>query len=102
MDSARVTGEAGDQELAADGVRRFAVEAGPGFGAGRAEAEALCVGRGGHVPCSLHGVVHIAADLVHAHDKDDLLRAEGNCRNAVGIPVDVDEDPVVRDGVAAG
>ena len=97
-----MAGEAGDQELAADGVGGLAVHAGAGLGAGGGEAEALGVGGSGHIARPLHGAVHIVADLVNAHDQNDLLRPVGDGGDPVGVAVDVHQHAVLGDGVGAG
>ena len=57
MDSVSVSGESGDQELTADGIRRFAVEAFSGLLAGSLDVESLGVDRCSHVSRTLHGTV---------------------------------------------
>ena len=102
MDPAGMAAEAGDQELAADGIRALAVHALAGFRTGRGQAEPLGIGRGGDVPGTLHGTVQITADLVHPHDEQDFLRALADGGDAVGVSVNVHEDTVVCHGVHTG
>ena len=101
MNPAGMTGKAGDQELTADRIRGFAVHAGAGFGTGGGQAKTLGIGGGGNGTGTLHGAVHIITDLVHANDEKDFPGALGNGGNPVGIPVDIDQNAVLGDGVGA-
>ena len=57
VDSVGMSGESGDQELAADGIRRLTIEAFSGFFAGSLDVESLGVDRCSHVSRTLHGAV---------------------------------------------
>ena len=101
MDAAFMFGISGDQELAADGVRALAIEAGTSLGTGRIEAEALGVDGSRHVAGALHGAHEVAADFVEADDEENLLRALGNGRDPVGIAIDIYEHAVPGHGIGA-
>ena len=94
VNTAFMPGVPRDKELAADRIRGLAVHAGSGLGARRIQAEALRIGRCRDVSGTLHGAVDIVADLIHAHDKQDLLRALRDRGYTVGITIDIDEDAV--------
>ena len=97
-----MAGEAGDEELAADGIRRFAVHAGTRFGAGGIQTEALGVDGSRHITGTLHGAVPVIADLVHADDHDHLPRTLCYRADPVGIAVNIDHDAVLRYRIGGG
>ena len=99
MDSVYMSGVSGDQELAADGILRLAVEAFSGFFAGSLDVESLGVDRCSHVSRTLHGIVDIGTYLVQTDDKYYLSRSLGNTGDTVGIAVDVDHNAVTGDGI---
>ena len=101
VDPAGVPAEPGDQELAADGVRALAVHAFAGLCAGGGKTETLGIGGRGHIAGALHGAVQVTADLIHAHDEEHLLRPLADGGDTVGVPVDIDEDPVIPSSVMA-
>ena len=91
-----------DQELTADGIRRFAVEAFSGLLAGSLDVESLGVDRCSHVSRTLHGTVQIGTYLIDADDEDYLSRSLSNAGNTVGIAVDIDHNTVTGDGIGTG
>ena len=99
MDSAYMSGVSGDHELAADGIRRLAVEAFSGLLAGRLDVESLGIAGCCNVSGTLHGIVDIGAYLVQTDDKYYLSRSLGNTGDTVGVAVDVDHNAVTGDGI---
>ena len=72
MNSVRMSGISCDQELTADGIRRFAVEAFSGLLAGSLDVESLGIDGSCHISRTLHGAVQIGTYLIDADDEDYL------------------------------
>ena len=98
--SSCMSGKAGDQELAADRIRRLAIKAGTLLGARGIQTKALSVDRSSNVTGALHGTVDIIADFIHADDEKNMLRTLSDRGYSVGVAVDVYEDAVVCDRVS--
>ena len=101
MDPVSMPGETRDKKLAADRVRRFAVETRTGLGTRSIQSEPLGIYRSRNVTGSLHRSVNIAADLIHTDNEKNLFRALGNSRNPVCITVNVDQNTVFGYCIAA-
>ena len=102
VDSVGMSGESGDQELAADCIRRFAVKALTGFLTGGLHIKPLCIDRSSHISCALHGTVKIITYLIHSNNKDHLLRSLGNAGYAIGIAINIDKNSIIRDCICTG
>ncbi len=101
MDTVFVPGIAGNEHLAADGIRGLAIGAGTGFPAGGFNWEALGVAGSGGVAHTVYGGIHVFDDLVHANDHNDLFGAVANGCHPVGIAVQIHKYPVLRYRIAA-
>ena len=55
MDPVLMAGKSGDKELAADGIRGFAVNAGAGLDTGSGDTDPLGINGGGNTSGPLHG-----------------------------------------------
>ena len=89
MNPAFVTGISRDQELTADRIRGFAVEAFSGLLAGCLDVKSLGIGRSRHISGPLHSIIEVRTDFIHSHDKDHFSRSLGDTGHAIGISVDI-------------
>ena len=102
MNPAFVTGISRDQELTADRIRGFAVEAFSGLLAGCLDVKSLGIGRSRHISGPLHSIIEVRTDFIHSHDKDHFSRSLGDTGHAIGISVDIHHDTVACDGIGPG
>ena len=91
MNPAGMAGEACDQELTADCVWGFAVHTGAGLGARCINTDPYRIDRSGNIAGTLHRRINILSKFIHTDDKNDFFRTLCNCRNTVGISVDIDQ-----------
>ena len=70
MDSVFMSGISGDQELTADGIRRFAVKAFSGFLTWSFDIKSLCISCSCYISGTLHCTVKIWTDFVYTYNKN--------------------------------
>lgn len=90
-----------DQELTADSIRGFAIEAFSGLLTGCLDIESLGVAGCCDVSRTLHGIVDVGAYFVQTDDKYYFSRPLGDTGDTVGITVNVDHNTVTGDGIGA-
>lgn len=97
-----MAGVSGDQKLAADSVRRFAVKAFARLLARRFHIKSLRVCRCCYIPGALHRLVQIGAHLVHSDDEYDFSRSLRDAGNTIGISVNIYHDPIACYRICTG
>ena len=95
MDSSDMSGISCDQELAANGIRGFAVKAFPGFFTRSFDVKPLGVDRCSHISGTFHGTVKISTHFIHSDNKDDFFGTLCNAGYAVGVAVNIDHNSIV-------
>ena len=101
MDSSGMSGISCDQELAANGIRRLAVEAFSGCLARCFHLKALGIRRSSYISGTLHRTVKICAYFIDSHNKNNLFRSLSNTGYAVGIPINIHQNAIIRDRIGA-
>ena len=102
VDSVSVSGESGNQELAADSIHGFAVKAFSGFLTWSFDIKSLCISCSCYISGTLHCTVKIRTDFVYTYNKDYFFRALGNAGYTVGIAVNIDKDAIICDCIGTG
>ena len=101
MDSSGMSGISCDQELAANGIRRLAVEAFSGCLARCFHLKTLGIRRSSYISGTLHRTVKICAYFIDSHNENNLLRTLGNAGYTVGISIDIHHNTIIRNCIRA-
>ena len=101
MDSSGNPAVASDKNLGAETFGRKTICTYSGFSAGCIRTEADGIWRGGNIMHPVKSLIHGFCYFVHAHNQNDMGRAEREGGDPVSGAIDVYQLSVQSDGVAA-
>ncbi len=103
VNSVRMSGESCDQELAADSIHRFAVEAFSGFLQGVLMSNLWALAVAATFLARFIALSRSGQTFVYTYNKDYIFfRTLGYAGDTVGIAINIDKDTIICDCIGTG